>query len=197
MLNLLLVRHGQSEWNASGRWQGQADPPLSDLGRLQAVAAADALGTPDLLVASDLDRARHTAMILSEAIGVGPVLTDPAFRERDAGEWSGLTRDEIEQQWPGWLTERRRPPGFEAESEVTARVMEAIGRLEDEYDGAEVVIVTHGGVIFAIERHLDVHEVDRLPNLGARQVTVQAGGLRLGDRFTLVDEDLSFTPGQI
>src|SRR5690349_6102426 len=92
---ILLVRHGQSEWNAQGRWQGQADPPLSELGRQQAFSASRKIGSVDVIVASDLERALHTAQIISGQIGVGPVIVEPLFRERDAGEWSGLTREEI------------------------------------------------------------------------------------------------------
>src|SRR5687767_11323336 len=94
---VLLVRHGQSEWNATGRWQGQADPPLTDLGRRQARSAAAALGTVDAVFASDLQRASETALIIAGELGVGPVVVDPDLRERDAGEWSGLTRVEIEE----------------------------------------------------------------------------------------------------
>ena len=207
MISLLLVRHGQSSWNASGRWQGQADPPLTDLGRHQARLAAEALGTPDLLVASDLERAHTTALILSESLGVGPVLLDPDLRERHAGEWSGLTRDEIERDWPGYLEARRRPPGFESEESLVGRLLEAVARLGADYDGAEVVAVTHGGVVFAIERHLGVEVPERLPNLAGRHLVVevedptQPGGdgvrLRLGDRVTLVDQDALTVPRQI
>src|SRR5438270_7968282 len=125
---VLLVRHGQSEWNALGRWQGQADPPLSDLGRDQARAAARALGAVDAVFASDLQRATETAHIIAGALGIGPVLIDERLRERDAGEWSGLTRDEIHERYPGYLPddrhrtfapdpdgEPRRPPGWESD----------------------------------------------------------------------------------
>lgn len=196
MIGLLLVRHGQSEWNASGRWQGQADPPLSDLGRRQAVMAADRVGTVDLIVASDLGRAVHTAQIIAEAIGVGPVILEPALRERDAGEWSGLTRDEIEQRWPGYLAEGRRPPGFEAEESVLARTHDALVRLEALYEGAEIVVVTHGGVVMAVERHHGSAE-GRLPNLGARQAQVHDGSVSLGERVLLVADEVASTPGQI
>src|SRR4051812_28738357 len=103
MTRILLVRHGESEWNAMGRWQGQADPPLTDLGRRQAFAAAASLGTVDGIAASDLQRASDTAEIISNQLGVGPVVIDPRFRERDAGEWSGLTRHDIHRDWPGYL----------------------------------------------------------------------------------------------
>src|SRR5436309_8138951 len=97
---VLLVRHGQSEWNAVGRWQGQADPPLTDLGRQQARAAAHSLGSLDAVFASDLQRATETAVIVAAQLGIGPVVLDPDLRERDAGEWSGLTRDEIHERYP-------------------------------------------------------------------------------------------------
>ncbi|MEY2406219.1 MAG: glucosyl-3-phosphoglycerate phosphatase, partial [Acidimicrobiaceae bacterium] len=84
-VRILLVRHGQSEWNALGRWQGQADPPLSDLGRLQAHAAAHALGAVGAVFASDLVRAAETAAIIAAELGVGPVVIDADLRERDAG----------------------------------------------------------------------------------------------------------------
>ena len=197
VIRLLLVRHGQSTWNASGRWQGQADPPLSDLGRHQARVAADALGTPDVIVASDLERANHTALILSEALGVGPVVIEPGLRERDAGEWAGLTRDEIEEAWPGYLADRRRPPGFEDEAAIVGRALEAIGRIHAEYDGGQIVAVTHGGVVFALERHLGVEAPGKLPNLAGRQVVVDGDRIRLDDRIVLVDHENLTVPGQI
>ena len=89
MTRVLLVRHGQSEWNADGRWQGQADPPLTDLGRHQALHAARNLGVVDAIVASDLQRASETALIIAGELGVGPLVLEPDLRERDAGEWSG------------------------------------------------------------------------------------------------------------
>jgi probable phosphoglycerate mutase len=92
---LLMVRHGQSTWNADGRWQGHADAPLSVLGEAQAAAAAEAIGDIDVVVASDLARARRTAEIIADALGVGPALVDARLRERDAGAWTGLTRHEI------------------------------------------------------------------------------------------------------
>jgi broad specificity phosphatase PhoE len=196
MTRLLLVRHGQSVWNADGRWQGQADPPLSELGRTQAFHAAHRVGSIDVIVASDLERARDTALIISEAIGVGPVIVEPGLRERDAGEWSGLTRSEIDERWPGYLDERRRPPGWESDESVLSRLHGVLGRIEDEYAGAEVLVVTHGGVVYALEAE---HEVEwaRLANLGARQVEMDGGRITLGDRIALVDHDELTIPNQI
>ncbi|WP_421121472.1 histidine phosphatase family protein [Aquihabitans daechungensis] len=78
MTRLLLVRHGESIWNADGRWQGQADPPLSDRGRDQAVAAAASIGTVDALVTSDLERAVDTGAIIGRILGIDPILVKPA-----------------------------------------------------------------------------------------------------------------------
>ena len=114
MVNLLVVRHAESEWNRDGRWQGQADPPLSSAGAAEARAAAAALGSMDCIVSSDLQRARSTAEIMADAAGVGPVIVDPRWRERDVGRWQGLTVDEIERDYPGALASGDRPPGWES-----------------------------------------------------------------------------------
>lgn len=204
MPRLLLVRHGQSEWNADGRWQGQADPPLSDLGRLQARAAGATIGAVDAIVASPLERAHLTAMAISESVGVGPVLVVDDLMERHAGEWQGLTRAQIDAQYPGYLEDRgehrRRPPGWEDDDVLLERVLRAIATILTELDGADdVVAVTHGGVIYALERHLGA-EFQRIPNLGARFVTVEATGrMALGERLLLVDPDevLVTSPDQI
>lgn len=196
MTRLLLVRHGQSTWNAEGRWQGQADPPLSPLGRLQAFHAARAVGAVDVIVASDLERARDTALVISEAIGVGPVVIDEDLRERSAGEWSGLTREEIEAEWPGYLDARKRPPSWEDDASVLARLGRAMARIEQEYQGADVLVVTHGGVVYALEAEHGV-EWSRMANLEARQVHLSDGRTTLGDRLVLVDHDEITIPDQI
>lgn len=217
MTRVLLIRHGQSEWNADGRWQGQADPPLTDLGRRQAWHAARSVGVVDAIVASDLQRATDTALVLSNELGVGPLVLEPGLRERDAGEWSGLTRAEIERDWPGYLdplplpgqpdgrdpaeqlhAERRRPPSWEPDDVLLVRVVAALGRVHDLAPGGEVLAVTHGGVVYAIERALGA-PFDRLANLGGRWIEVGPGGdlRRLGDRVVLVDPDELTVPGQI
>jgi broad specificity phosphatase PhoE len=196
---MLLVRHGQSEWNAAGRWQGQADPPLTDLGRLQATAAGARIGTVDIVVASDLQRAAETASIIAAALGVGPVLVDEGLRERHAGEWQGLTKHEIERDWPGWLDARRRPPGFEATEPFHHRVSDALDRLERTHAGADMLVVSHGGVIYILEE-VHGHPFERVPNLGGRHLTHHGPGqgISLGDRLVLVDDDdLATLPQQL
>ncbi len=187
MTRMLLVRHGQSEWNAVGRWQGQADPPLSDLGRAQARQAVDRIGTVDLIVASDLARAMTTAAIIGEQLGVGPMIIEPRLRERSAGEWSGLTRTEIEEQWPGYLAEGRRPPAFEPDEQLAARVTVALADLHATYTDADILVVTHGGVVYVLEDDAGLpHE--RLPNLSGRWLTCDDRGITLGERIELVGE---------
>ena len=199
MTRVLLVRHGQSEWNADGRWQGQADPPLTDLGRAQAFHAARALGVVDLIVASDLQRAAETAAKLSNELGVGPVVLDPDFRERDAGEWSGLTRAEIDQGWPGYLDgeSRRRPDGWEPDEVLLGRAAKALATVHQLVPGGEAIAVTHGGLIYVLEAHFGA-PFERIPNLGARWIEVDDTGLAaLGDRVLLIDESEVTIPDQI
>lgn len=167
---LLLARHGQSTWNAEGRWQGQADPPLSDLGRDQAFSAAQRIGTVDLVVASPQDRARTTAQIISDSIGVGPVITLDGLMERNAGPWSGLTTREIEATWPGWLDEGRRPEGYESDESLFGRAEAALAAVVLSQPGATALVVCHGGVIHTIEAELGV-SAGRVPNLSGRVLT--------------------------
>lgn len=197
---VLLVRHGQSEWNAMGRWQGQADPPLSDLGRAQARAAAHSLGALDAVFASDLQRATETAVIIASQLGVGPVVIDPDLRERDAGEWSGLTRDEIHERFPGYLPddrhrafapnggEPRRPPGWETDAALRSRVLRALDQIHQAVPDGDVLVVTHGGVVYVIEGHLGA-PFHRLANGEARWIEIDGDTLVLGDRVLLVNDD--------
>jgi broad specificity phosphatase PhoE len=193
---ILLVRHGQSEWNASGRWQGQADPPLTDLGRAQAVEAARALGALDAVWASDLGRAATTALIVSEALGVGPVVLDPDLRERDAGEWSGLTRDEIDERYPGYLQDGARPPGWEPDPALLERALRVVHRIGRETPGGDVVAITHGGLIYVLEQHLGA-EFARIANVEGRWLVVDGEKLRLGERMLLAEPEDVTVPGQI
>ena len=188
MTRLLLVRHGESEWNALGKWQGQANPPLTDQGRRQAQQAAGVLGAFDAIVASTLQRAAETAAIISEVMGVGPVLVEEDLQERSAGPWQGLTRADIEQGWPGALESGFRPPGYELDDRVLERAHGALLRVVEATAGAdEVLVVTHGGVIYAVEGGAAIPMV-RIPNLGGRWIEISGGELRLGDRVDLVGD---------
>jgi probable phosphoglycerate mutase len=158
MGDIWFIRHGESEWNAAGRWQGQADPPLSALGREQARALAAALaplaaGRRVLIAASDLARARETADIVGAALGLA-VRLDARLRELDVGAWSGHTPAEVERRWPADLARFRAgddafaPGGGESRLALRARVGAALAELEA--SGAETVaLVSHLGVVRA------------------------------------------------
>ena len=213
---ILLVRHGQSEWNLTGRWQGQTDPPLTDLGRGQAATAARSLGTVDAIWSSDLQRAAETATIISNELGVGPVVLDDDLRERNAGEWEGLTRAQIDEQYPGYLEPiegtsgegwvPRRPPGWESDDDLAVRVRWSFLRIRDEVGEGEVLVVGHAGLLYLVERELGADGL-RLANLDGRWLDLLdsdgpdparlAGLARLGERISLLAPDQITVPGQI
>lgn len=198
---VLLLRHGQSTWNAQGRWQGWADPPLSPAGRAQARAAAVLLARagetfPGGVVTSDLSRARQTAVIIGDALGLGPPAVDPDLRERDVGAWSGRTTAEIEQGWPGWLDAWRRgelpsPPEGEADEHFVARTLGAIER-HGRAAAGDLLVVVHGGLIRAVERALAA-EPSRPGNLCGRWITCSADALVASDACNLADDYSSTT----
>ena len=136
MTTLLLVRHGETDWNAEGRLQGQTDRPLSAYGRRQAKELAGELADEefDAVYSSDLARARETAEIVGERLGL-PVVLDPGLREKDWGSWEGLTGAERETvDFVGESTERHQE-----------RVLRALRRIAERHPGGRVLVVTHGG----------------------------------------------------
>ena len=152
---LLLLRHGQTAWNAQSRFQGQTDIDLDDVGRAQAERAGELLARlrPDLLVSSDLRRATDTAAALARRTGLA-VSVDSRLRETDAGQWQGLTAAEIDARFgdarAAWRAGSDAPAGATGErrSEVGARVAAALlehgARLAK---GGLLVAVTHGGAV--------------------------------------------------
>ena len=139
---LLLVRHGETDWNAEGRLQGHTDRPLNEHGRRQAreLAARLAGEQVDAIYASDLVRARETAEIVGAQLGL-EVAIDPDLREKNWGNWEGLTGDE------------RASVVFEGESTELHRdrVMAAVRRIVERHRGGRVVVVTHGGSLRRIQ----------------------------------------------
>ena len=184
--DLLVVRHGQSEWNAIGRWQGHADPALSELGRRQAAVAAGSIGAVDGIISSDLLRAAETAAIIAQQLGIGPVMVDERLRERDVGEWSGLTDVEIHKGWPGWLDDGRRPDGFEAAAAMMERVLEALDAIHKASPGGSLLVITHGGVIHSLARSNGLADAP-VANLAGLTVRVTATGHTVGERLALLD----------
>jgi 2,3-bisphosphoglycerate-dependent phosphoglycerate mutase len=133
---LLLVRHGETDWNAVGRLQGHTDRPLSDFGRRQAQQLAEELSDEELaaIYSSDLARARETAELVGERLGL-PVVLDPDLREKDWGTWEGLTaveRDRVE--FVGETTQAHQE-----------RILGALRRIAERHPDGRVLVVTHGG----------------------------------------------------
>lgn len=151
MRRVVLLRHGRTEWNATGRFQGQLESPLDVIGRAQAMAAAVAVAplAPDAIVSSDLSRARDTADIVAAECEV-EVAIDPRLREIYLGAWEGLTRAEARSQYAEeyvrWQEgEDARRGGGETYAEVGARCVECIDEwLEKLGPRAVLLIVTHG-----------------------------------------------------
>ena len=172
MATLFLVRHGETAWNREGRWQGQHDEPLSEVGRQQAAAIAERLAPlrPQALHASDLARAWDTALAIGETTGLVP-LGDARLREVDVGEWRGLTPVETAARYPaGYARWGEGGTGWrdgESYGAMRVRAVAAIEELLRGRDaGSRIAIVTHGGVIRALVLHALGLPDDRRRSLG-------------------------------
>lgn len=177
--HLVMLRHGQTEFNAGSRMQGQLDTDLSDLGRDQAVAAAEVLAKrqPLVIVSSDLRRALDTAVCLGERAGM-PVGVDARLRETHLGDWQGMTHLEVDAQAPGarlaWRENARwAPHGGESRVDVAARSIPLVNEMLAEQADWGVgepdrpaVLVAHGGLIAALTAALLGLPVDNWPILG-------------------------------
>jgi broad specificity phosphatase PhoE len=157
---ILLARHGETEWNRTGRWQGWADPPLNETGRAQARLLAEQLrAVPfDAVYSSDLLRAHETAEIVAGPHGV-PVVTEPGLREIDIGSWSGMTLSEIEERFP----HGRRADG-ETREDHTARVLAAVEAIARDNPGRRILLVTHGGTMRALHGRLSDEPIHPVAN---------------------------------
>jgi broad specificity phosphatase PhoE len=156
MTMILLARHGETDWNRDGRWQGHTDPPLNDSGRAQARALGGALVHRgiDLIYTSDLARARQTAAAVELATGLEAIV-DPDLREVDVGELAGATREQARERDPAWYQEWRDGavagyPGGETYLELHHRSVRVFHRVLELAAGRTVVVVCHGGNIRAI-----------------------------------------------
>src|SRR5258706_9255556 len=190
MIRVFVARHGETEWNREGRWQGQGGPGLNEPGRGQARALAMRLSSlhVDALYTSDLDRARETAQIVATATGLEPVL-DAGLREVDVGDWRGLTRDEVSRRDPDgyrrWLGGEAGWNGGETYAEMHARVVAAVERLVAASTGGRIAVISHGGAVRALAAHaVGLPKHDRLHIEGARNCSLttldfQAAGPRL------------------
>lgn len=159
MTRLLLARHGETAWNRERRFQGHADPPLSDEGRRQARQLADRLADTPLaaIYTSDLARARETAEIIAARKGLA-VDVVAGLRENDIGSWTGLTVDEVRGFFPDDYVRWESGQGFgwrdgEQYPEMAARVVAAVRGIVAAHPDSSVLVVTHGGPLRAIRAH--------------------------------------------
>ncbi|MBD0330117.1 MAG: histidine phosphatase family protein [Thermoleophilia bacterium] len=191
MTELLLVRHGETDWNAEQRFQGHADPPLNERGRGQARELARQLRGAHLeaLYTSPLRRAAETAAILSVCLGL-PARPLGALREIDVGEWQGLTRTEVEERFPEafarWLA---FGPGWEAGEtyeQLGARVLAGFREIAAAHPRGRVLVVTHGGplrsalaVCAGVPYGVSRRHIDAVANCGIVRLGVADGTVRV------------------
>ena len=191
MTTILLARHGESDWNAAGRWQGHADRPLTDLGRRQAELLGEELAGLELdaVYASDLRRAWETAEIAVGSLGL-EVVRLPELREVDVGSWSGLTREEVEARFPGAVERwRAGAPGWEdgeTYEEMAERVVQAVRRIAEVHACGLLLVVSHGGSIRAVKARalgltFHAYRTSRPvePNAELSALAVENGSMRL------------------
>jgi len=180
---ILLARHGETEWNRVGRWQGQADPPLNDAGRSQSAELAERLAGDGIaaIYSSDLMRASQTAHVVADRLGLA-VVEEAGLREIDVGSWSGLTRAEVEQRFPeGYARWLRGDIGHDGETreELSERVVGAVERIAAAHPGDTILAVTHGGAIRALRRYADGDPGDPIENCGTSSLELVDGVLRV------------------
>jgi probable phosphoglycerate mutase len=154
-MTIFLARHGETEWNRIGRWQGKTDIPLSEVGRAQARTLAERLRNRGIteIFASDLSRARETAEIVAAALGVTRFNIDPRLGERGFGCFEGLTREECAarhgEAWARYLADRRSTPtDSEPQAQVVARMVAALTAVAESAERTgHALVVSHGAAI--------------------------------------------------
>lgn len=208
MTKLVLLRHGRTAWNAERRFQGQADPPLDEVGEQQAYEVAGLVAAlhPDLLVSSDAARAVQTAQRIAAATRL-ELRTEPRLRERGLGHWEGLTRDEVAERYPDefadWVAGRdvsRR--GGESRDQVAERALAALHELPAV---ATTVLVTHSATAMALCNALvgldqQTHLLGPLANCHWTELTADGGhwrvrGHNLGVPGVIVPAPVHAEPG--
>ena len=176
---ILLVRHGETDWNVERRVQGHSDRPLNDTGIAQAAALVEELADEqiDAVYTSDLARAFDTASGVAASRGL-QVVALPELREKHFGTWEGLTDVEIRERFPQALT---GPWGDgETSDELAERVLAALRSIAADHPGERVLVVTHGGPVRAVLRHCAVAD-GPVPNCHVTRIAVGNGSLRSVD----------------
>ena len=162
MTEFWLIRHGQTDWNLTGRWQGQSEnaPGLNNTGRAQALAILDLLPNAKFsaIYSSDLLRARQTAELIADPLGL-TIIFEPRLREMNLGIWEGMLSSDIEAQYPHELAERARDPFHtrapqgESPSDMTPRVISVVDEIAKERADKPAIIVSHGVALAIIICH--------------------------------------------
>jgi len=160
MTQLVLIRHGETDWNIEGRWQGQSDVPMNARGHRQAQEVARKLAGSGIaaIYSSDLVRAYATAEALAGQTGL-EIHTDERLREINQGEWQGMLVSEIQERYASRFENRRQnpltiaPPGGETVAEVQERVVSAVEEILQRHPDERVAIVSHGFALAVIQVH--------------------------------------------
>ena len=194
---LLLVRHGETVSNAEGRLQGHLDVPLSEQGRRESELLAERLAqhSIDALYTSTLSRARETAAIVAERLGL-PAIERAGLMERDLGDLAGLTLEEIRTRYPEYVRARAEGrtdidvPGWEQQETFTLRVSSVLEEIIASHPERTVAVITHGGVIGTFCRGLlgvtrGLPGIFRLANGSITTVDVLDSGGEIGSRARL------------
>ena len=179
MTELLLVRHGETDWNRERRFQGHADPPLNQAGRVQARELAKSLAGEgiDAIYTSDLRRARETAEIVAARVG-SDVVALRELREIDVGDWQGLTWPEIEERHPDgaarWHRDGHGWDGGETYDQLRERIVAALRVIAERHPRQRVLVVGHGGTVRATRAFVEgvsvVESRGRSPAIGNCEV---------------------------
>jgi probable phosphoglycerate mutase len=192
MTDFVFIRHGETDWNRQQRFQGQADVPLNELGLVQATRLAHRLAAErgDVLLTSDLQRARQTAQPLASTWG-HEAMPLAGFREQSFGLLEGLDVPTIKQRYPDlwahWLEQRADfalPEGGESLRQFHARVIAAVREAAATHGPRMLVVVTHGGVLDMLWRTAHGHSLDGLrtceiPNTGINRMRWANGTLEI------------------
>ncbi|HSB66359.1 MAG TPA: histidine phosphatase family protein [Anaerolineales bacterium] len=179
MTKLILIRHGETDWNTEGRWQGQVDLPLNARGQGQAEQIASCLSDSEIsaIYSSDLRRAVETAEALGKLTGL-PVRTDPRLREIHQGKWQGLLVREIKECYAEAFQRRHEnplsvaPPGGETAQDVHERVIHAIEQILEEHPEETVAIVSHGFAIAVTLAHYKKVPFEKVWDLVPRNASI-------------------------
>jgi probable phosphoglycerate mutase len=181
-MRLIIIRHGESEWNRIGRYQGQADAPLSELGLRQAEALAGRLRNERLhaIYTSPLQRAARTAAAVARYHPDVPLYAEPALLEIDHGDWQGLMVDEVKERYADGLREwrmhptRAQMPNGESFSNILKRVLDFKDRLLLEYPDRSVLISTHDVVVKILVSDVLGMNMDRINRIWVTNASISA-----------------------